>query len=107
MLEDFLNHKLLIRITGATIDDLKELDKVIGLPYMSGDRLYEKYTNTSAERYLHHRTNRTDRDGLSFSDNPVDVFDGDRPIPFINYYELFESNFKLFETDELLNMLLE
>lgn len=91
MFEEFLNHKLLIRIAGATIDDLKELDKIIGLPYLSGDRLYEKYTNTSVERYLHHRVNKG---GLSFSDKPVDVYDGNKPIPFINYYELFEKTWK-------------
>ena len=85
MLEEFMNHKLLICITGATIDDLKELDRIIDMPYMSGDRLYEKYVDRA--RYLHHRVGR---DGLSFSDNPVDVFDNDKPIPYVMYYELFK-----------------
>ena len=92
MLEDFMNHKLLIRITGATIDELKKLDNVIQLPYLSGDKIYEKYTDTKAERYLHHRAGK---DGVSFSEKPVDVFDENRPIPFINYYELTENNMEI------------
>ena len=87
-----MNHKLLIRVTGATIDELKELDKVIKLPYLSGDKIYEKYTDTSTERYLHHRAGKG---GISFSKDPVDVFDGNKPIPFINYYELFEDNIEI------------
>lgn len=83
MLEEFLNHKLLINIQGASIDELKELDKIINMPYLSGDRIYEKYVNEA--RYLHHRVGRH---GLSFSNGPVDVCDGDKPMPFVMYYEL-------------------
>ena len=85
MLEEFLDHKLLINIQGASIDELKELDKIINMPYLSGDRLYEKYVNRAM--YLHHRAGK---DGLSFSNEPVDVFDGYKPIPFVMYYELFK-----------------
>lgn len=83
MLEEFLNHKLLINIQGASIDELKKLDKIINMPYRSGDRLYEKYVGEA--RYLHHRVGT---DGLSFSSVPVDAFDNFKPMPYVDYFEI-------------------
>ena len=52
MLEEFLNREIYINTKGATIEDLKKLDKIIGLPWASGAKLYELYTNTSTDRYI-------------------------------------------------------
>ena len=40
-LEDFLNGKLVINLTNASVESLKILDKIIDIPYNSGQRLYE------------------------------------------------------------------
>lgn len=52
MLEEFLNRKIHINTKGATIEDLKKLDEIIGLPWASGAKLYELYINTSTDRYI-------------------------------------------------------
>ena len=52
MLEEFLDRKIHINTKGATIEDLKKLDKIIGLPWASGVKLYELYTDTSTDRYI-------------------------------------------------------
>ena len=85
MLEEFMNHELLICINGASIDDLKELDRIINIPHVSGDRIYEKYVGSKQSMYLHHRVGS---EGLSFSYEPEDILDGYKPMPFIMYYEL-------------------
>jgi len=85
MLEEFMKHKLLIDISGATVNELKELDRIINMPYLSGDRIYEKYINANKTMYLHHRIGKV---GLSFSKTPNDAYDNNKPMPYVHYSEL-------------------
>lgn len=91
MLEEFLNHRLAINTKGATIDDLKELDKIINLSWASGDKLYEIYTNTNIDRFLYSNgAEITFSYYLNSDEKCVSYAD------FIDYYESIEVSFEEF-----------
>ena len=107
MLEDFLDHKLLINIKGASIEELRELDKLIGVRYLSNKTMED--TPSKDDRYLHCRTSQEfDRKYISFSMDPVDVFEEHKPMPYVYYHEILCSvnSFELKE-DDLMNLLKE
>ena len=86
MLEDFLNHKLLINIKGATVEELRKLDELIGVCYISGNKIYTRPSKD--DMYLHCRTSIANTKFISFSLGSIDVFDDNKHIPYIMYYEL-------------------
>jgi len=107
MLEEFLDHKLLINIKGASVEELRKLDELIGVKFLS-NRTIEDIPSKD-DRYLHCRTSQEfDRKYISFSMDPIDAFEERKPMPYVYYYEILclANNFELKE-DDLMNLLKE
>lgn len=95
MLEQFLNRKLMINTKGATIEDLKELDRIINLPWASGQRLYEIYTDTSENRFIMIS---------KYDECIVFTYIGEN-MPYISYAEFIEQHKKINVSSEELESL--
>ena len=101
MLEEFLNHKLMINTKGATIEDLKELDKIINLPWASGQRLYEIYTDTSEDRFIMIST----QGGRIVFSYISDLRERNENMPYVSYAEFIEEHKEInVSTEELENL---
>lgn len=98
MLEEFLDHKLLINIKGASIEELRKLDDLIGVKYLSNKTIEDN--PSKIDRYLHCRISKEfNRKYISFSLYPVDVFEERKPMPSISYLDLLTNDFEIKENE--------
>lgn len=107
LLNQFLNHELLINIKGATREELKKLDDLINVTYISGEKIAGRPSKD--DMFLHCRENSIigiDK-YLSFSLKACDAFKRNEPMPYINYYDLLNVGSIELNEDDLINIFLE
>ena len=96
ILKDFYTHKLLIDITGASKEELDELESVIDCKYVDNCHLSSHMpANPSKPLYLHCREKEK---GVTRSDYPKD-YATERPIEYINYMDLIGKDINISEEE--------
>ena len=109
-LEQFINHEFLIYITNASEEALKELDSIladiISIPTPNASDIY-KHHDHKHNIYLHVRNDHCNRGKkiLTYSSNPIDVFNNKRCMPFVTLDEFLSRFSKLDVTEDEINRL--